>query len=65
MERAPAARQLRRPEELRDGTRQRHLPDGVSNNLFIIVLSLAIQIPFSLFLAVLLNRRFPGRAIFR
>jgi raffinose/stachyose/melibiose transport system permease protein len=38
---------------------------AVSNNLLIIVLSLTIQIPFSLFLAVLLNRRFPGRAIFR
>ena len=38
---------------------------AVSNNLLIIVLSLALQIPFSLFLAVLLNRRFPGRAIFR
>ena len=36
-----------------------------SNNLLIIVLSLSIQIPFSLALAVLLNRRFPGRAIFR
>ena len=38
---------------------------AVGNNLLIIVLSLAIQIPFSLALAVLLNRRFPGRAIFR
>ncbi len=38
---------------------------AVSNNLLIIVLSLAIQIPFSLSLAVLLNRRFPGRAMFR
>lgn len=38
---------------------------AVSNNLLIIVLSLAIQIPFSLSLAVLLNRRFPGRAVFR
>ncbi len=38
---------------------------AVSNNLLIIVLSLAIQIPFSLSLALLLNRRFPGRAAFR
>ena len=38
---------------------------AVSNNVLIVVLSLALQIPFSLFLAVLLNRRFPGRAIFR
>ena len=38
---------------------------SVSNNLLIIVLSLGIQIPFSLALAVLLNRRFPGRAVFR
>jgi raffinose/stachyose/melibiose transport system permease protein len=38
---------------------------AVSNNVLIVVLSLALQIPFSLFLAVMLNRRFPGRAIFR
>lgn len=38
---------------------------AVANNMLIVVLSLAIQIPFSLSLAVLLNRRFPGRAIFR
>jgi raffinose/stachyose/melibiose transport system permease protein len=38
---------------------------AVSNNLLVIVLSLAIQIPFALGLAVLLNRRFPGRAVFR
>ena len=38
---------------------------AVGNNLLVIGLSLAVQIPFSLALAVLLNRRFPGRAIFR
>jgi raffinose/stachyose/melibiose transport system permease protein len=38
---------------------------AVLHNVFLIVLSLAIQIPFSLFLAVLLNRRFRGRAAFR
>jgi raffinose/stachyose/melibiose transport system permease protein len=38
---------------------------SISNNLLIIVLSLGIQIPFSLALAVALNRRFPGRAVFR
>jgi raffinose/stachyose/melibiose transport system permease protein len=38
---------------------------AVSNNALIIVLSLTIQIPFSLTLAVLLNRRFPGRSVFR
>jgi raffinose/stachyose/melibiose transport system permease protein len=38
---------------------------SVSNNLLIIGLSLALQIPFSLFLAVLLNRRFRGRSFFR
>jgi raffinose/stachyose/melibiose transport system permease protein len=38
---------------------------AIANNALIIVLSLLIQIPFSLMLAVLLNRRFPGRAIFR
>ena len=38
---------------------------AVSNNVLIIVLSLLLQIPFSLGLAVLLNRRFPGRAVLR
>ncbi len=38
---------------------------GIANNLLVIVLSLGLQIPFSLGLAVLLNRRFPGRAVFR
>ena len=35
------------------------------NNVLIIVLSLVVQIPFALGLALLLNRRFRGRAIFR
>jgi raffinose/stachyose/melibiose transport system permease protein len=38
---------------------------AVGNNVLIIVLSLLIQIPFSLALAVMLNRRFPGRGVFR
>ena len=38
---------------------------AVSNNVLVIVLSLLLQIPFSLGLAVLLNRHFPGRAVFR
>ena len=38
---------------------------SVGNNFLILALSLAIQIPFSLWLAVLLNRRFRGRAILR
>ena len=38
---------------------------AVSNNVLVIVLSLLLQIPFSLALAVMLARRFPGRAIFR
>ena len=38
---------------------------SVGNNVLIVVLSLCVQIPFSLGLAVLLNRRFRGRAIFR
>ena len=38
---------------------------SVGNNVLIVILSLAIQLPFSLALAVLLNRRFRGRAIFR
>ena len=39
--------------------------NALGNNGLIIVLSLAVQIPFSLALAVMLNRRFPGRAVFR
>ena len=38
---------------------------AISHNFFIIVLSLAIQIPFALGLALLLNRDFPGRAVLR
>jgi raffinose/stachyose/melibiose transport system permease protein len=38
---------------------------AVGNNLLIVVLSLTIQIPFSLLLALLLNGRFPGRTVFR
>lgn len=38
---------------------------AVSNNVLIVVLSLAVQIPFSLALATFLNGRFPGRAVFR
>jgi raffinose/stachyose/melibiose transport system permease protein len=39
--------------------------ESVWHNALIIILSLAIQIPFSLALAVYLNGRFPGRAILR
>jgi raffinose/stachyose/melibiose transport system permease protein len=39
--------------------------DSVWHNALIIILSLAIQIPFSLAVAVYLNARFPGRAILR
>jgi len=38
---------------------------SIGNNVLVVVLSLFIQIPFSLTLAVLLNRRFRGRAILR
>jgi raffinose/stachyose/melibiose transport system permease protein len=38
---------------------------AIANNFFVIILSLGVQIPFALLLAVLLNRRFPGRAVFR
>jgi raffinose/stachyose/melibiose transport system permease protein len=38
---------------------------AVSHNAFIIVLSLAVQIPLALSLALMLNRRFRGRAILR
>jgi raffinose/stachyose/melibiose transport system permease protein len=39
--------------------------NAFGNNLLIVVLSLAVQIPFSLALAVMLNRRFPARWVFR
>jgi raffinose/stachyose/melibiose transport system permease protein len=39
--------------------------DSVWHNAMIIILSLTIQIPFSLALAVYLNARFPGRALLR
>jgi len=38
---------------------------ALANNVFILVFSLLLQIPFSLSLAVLLNRRFVGRGFFR
>ena len=38
---------------------------AVSHNVAIVVLSLAIQIPCALGLAVFLNQRFPGRTLFR
>jgi raffinose/stachyose/melibiose transport system permease protein len=39
--------------------------DSVWHNALIIILSLTIQIPFSLTLAVYLNARFPGRGLLR
>jgi raffinose/stachyose/melibiose transport system permease protein len=49
---------------------QRALGDKVflaalAHNAFILVLSLSVQIPFALGLALMLNGRFPGRAVFR
>ena len=38
---------------------------AVSHNALIVILSLVIQIPFALWLALLLNRDFPGRAVLR
>jgi raffinose/stachyose/melibiose transport system permease protein len=38
---------------------------AISHNVLIIVLSLAVQIPFALGLALMLNRRFRGRSILR
>ena len=38
---------------------------AVSHNVFVVVLSLAVQIPFALGLALMLNRQFRGRAILR
>ena len=38
---------------------------AVSHNAFIVVMSLAVQIPFALGLALMLNRRFPGRTVLR
>ena len=52
------------------GNFQRALSDPIfqmaaTHNAIIIVLSLAIQIPFALGVALMLNRRFRGRAVFR
>lgn len=38
---------------------------ALSHNAFIVVLSLAVQIPFALGLALMLNRQFRGRAVLR
>ena len=38
---------------------------SVSHNALIVLLSLVVQIPFALGIALMLNRRFPGRAILR
>jgi raffinose/stachyose/melibiose transport system permease protein len=38
---------------------------SVVHNIIIIVLSLAIQIPLSITLALMVNRKMPGRAVFR
>src|SRR3954453_2193417 len=38
---------------------------ALGNNVLVVVLSLFIQIPFALALAIYLNRKFPGRTIFR
>ena len=38
---------------------------SVSHNALIVVLSLVIQVPFALGIALMLNRRFPGRAVLR
>jgi raffinose/stachyose/melibiose transport system permease protein len=38
---------------------------AASHNAIIVVLSLVLQIPFALGVALMLDRRFPGRAIFR
>lgn len=38
---------------------------AATHNAIIVVLSLVLQIPFALWVALMVNRRFPGRAIFR
>src|SRR3954452_10287513 len=38
---------------------------ALGNNVLVVVLSLFVQIPFALALAIYLNRKFPGRTIFR
>ena len=38
---------------------------AATHNLIIVILSLVLQIPFSLWVALMLNRRFRGRAVFR
>jgi raffinose/stachyose/melibiose transport system permease protein len=38
---------------------------AITHNGILVVLSLVLQIPFALGVALMLNRRFPGRAVFR
>ena len=39
--------------------------EAIGNNVFVIVASLLLQLPFALFLAMLLNQRLKGRALLR
>ena len=60
------AHRLRRARQLRSGrSPTRCSIKAATHNAIIVVLSLAIQIPFALGSRCMLNRRFRGRAIFR
>jgi raffinose/stachyose/melibiose transport system permease protein len=48
-----------------DSFNNEYFTHAIANNFLIIALSLSLQIPFALMLATFLNRRFPGRLVFR
>lgn len=52
-------------QNFRDAFADDDFREAFGNNVFIIVFSLLLQLPFALFLAVLLNQRLRGRALLR
>lgn len=52
-------------QNFRDAFADDDFREAFGNNVFIIVFSLLLQLPFALFLAVLLNQRLRGRAVLR
>lgn len=52
-------------QNFRDAFGDPDFREAFGNNVFIIVFSLVLQLPFALFLAVLLNQRLRGRAVLR
>ena len=65
LERVRAADRVRRPAQLLAGALRPGVPPAIQHNLIIAVLSVAIQLPLSIGLALLLNRQMRGRAFLR